>query len=347
MFWFDKYHIDGLRVDAVASMLYRDYSRPAGQWIPNKYGGRENLEAISFLKQLNEEVYKVFPDVQMMAEESTAWPMVSKPTVVGGLGFGMKWNMGWMHDTLQYMGKQCIHRKYHHNELTFSMLYAFSENYILPLSHDEVVHGKRSIVNKMPGDDWQRLANVRLLYTYQFAHPGKKLLFMGDEFAQWNEWSHDKALELTLAQFDRHKGIQLLVRDLNALYRNNTALHEFDFDGRGFEWLDYQDWEKSIIIFLRKGSEPENCVLAACNFTPVPRLKYCIGVPLPGFWKEIFNSDASMYGGSNVGNSGGIATIQRASHGKKQLLELTLPPLGAVLFKYEKPAEPENKVEEA
>ena len=347
MFWFDKYHIDGLRVDAVASMLYRDYSRPAGQWIPNKYGGRENLEAISFLKQLNEEVYKTFPDVQMIAEESTAWPMVSKPTVIGGLGFGMKWNMGWMHDTLRYMSKQCIHRKHHHNELTFSMLYAFSENYILPLSHDEVVHGKGSLANKMPGDDWQRLANLRLLFTYQFTHPGKKLLFMGDEFAQWSEWSHDKALDIALAQYDRHKGIQLLVRDLNGLYKTIKALHEFDFDGRGFEWIDYQDWEKSVIVFLRKGSDPEDLVLVACNFTPVPRLKYGIGVPLPGFWKEIFNSDAGLYGGSNMGNSGGLQTKPVSSHGKKQLLELTLPPLGAVLFSYEKPVKPESRDGEA
>jgi 1,4-alpha-glucan branching enzyme len=340
MFWLDKYHIDGLRVDAVASMLYRDYSRPAGQWIPNKFGGRENLEAISFLKQLNEEVYKTFPDVQMIAEESTAWPMVSKPVVIGGLGFGMKWNMGWMHDTLEYMSKQCIHRKYHHNELTFSMLYAFSENYVLPLSHDEVVHGKRSIVNKMPGDDWQRLANIRLLFTYQFAHPGKKLLFMGDEFAQWNEWSHDKALEWTLTQYDRHKGIQALVRDLNGLYKSTKALHEFDFDGKGFEWVDYQDWEKSVIVFLRKGIDPQDLVLVACNFTPVPRLKYGMGVPLSGFWKEVFNSDAALYGGGNIGNSGGLQTRPLPSHGKKQSLELTIPPLGAVLFKYEKPVLP-------
>jgi 1,4-alpha-glucan branching enzyme len=257
MFWLDKYHADGLRVDAVASMLYRDYSRGPGQWIPNKFGGRENLEAIAFLKKLNEEAYKAFPDIQMTAEESTAWPMVSKPTYIGGLGFGMKWNMGWMHDSLYYMGKDPIHRKYHHNELTFTMLYAFSENYVLPLSHDEVVYGKRSLVNKMPGDDWQRLANLRLLYTYQFTHPGKKLLFMGGEFAQWSEWGHDKALDLDLAGYDRHKGVQQLLHDLNGCYSSIKALHEFDFDPKGFEWIDYKDWEHSIIS--SQGQRPGGC----------------------------------------------------------------------------------------
>jgi 1,4-alpha-glucan branching enzyme len=337
LFWLDKYHADGLRVDAVASMLYRDYSRPAGQWIPNKYGGRENLEAIDFLKKLNEEVYKAFPDVQMIAEESTAWPMVSKPTYIGGLGFGMKWNMGWMHDTLYYMGKDPIHRKYHHNELTFTMLYAFSENYVLPLSHDEVVHGKRSLVNKMPGDDWQRLANLRLLYSYQYMHPGKKLFFMGGEFAQWNEWAHDKGLDFDLARFDRHKGLQLLIRDLNTLYGSIKALNEFDFDGKGFEWIDYKDWEHSVISFLRKGSDPEEVVLVVGNFTPVVRQKYIVGVPQGGFWMEIFNSDAAIYGGSNVGNSGGVASNNQPCFGKKQSLQLVLPPLAVVIFKYEKP----------
>jgi 1,4-alpha-glucan branching enzyme len=339
MFWLDKYHADGLRVDAVASMLYRDYSRGPGQWIPNKFGGRENLEAIAFLKKLNEEAYKAFPDIQMTAEESTAWPMVSKPTYIGGLGFGMKWNMGWMHDTLYYMGKDPIHRKYHHNELTFTMLYAFSENYVLPLSHDEVVHGKRSLVNKMPGDDWQRLANIRLLYTYQFTHPGKKLLFMGGEFAQWSEWAHDKALDLDLANHDRHKGVQRLLRDLNSCYASIKALHEFDFDGKGFEWIDFKDWEHSVISFLRKGSDPEEVVLVVCNFTPVPHNKYLVGVPFSGFWKEILNSDAAIYGGSNLGNCGGVESRNQACFGKKQSLQLTLPPLGAVIFKYEKPDE--------
>jgi 1,4-alpha-glucan branching enzyme len=338
MFWLDKYHADGLRVDAVASMLYRDYSRPAGQWIPNKFGGRENLEAIAFLKQLNEEVYKTFPDIQMIAEESTAWPMVSKPTYAGGLGFGMKWNMGWMHDTLEYMSKEPVHRKFHHNGLTFSMLYAFSENYILPLSHDEVVHGKQSLVNKMPGDDWQRLANLRLLLSYQFCHPGKKLLFMGGEFAQWREWAHDLPLEWELIKYGRHKGVLDLVRDLNMLYRSTTALHEFDFDSAGFEWVDYKDWEKSVIAFLRKGSDPQDRTLVVCNFTPVPRLKYLVGVPEAGTWKEVFNSDAAVYGGSNMGNAGCVVSVNRASCGKPQSLELTLPPLGVIILNYEKPA---------
>jgi 1,4-alpha-glucan branching enzyme len=347
MFWLDKYHADGLRVDAVASMLYRDYSRGPGQWIPNKFGGRENLEAIAFLKKLNEEAYKAFPDIQMTAEESTAWPMVSKPTYIGGLGFGMKWNMGWMHDTLYYMGKDPIHRKYHHNELTFTMLYAFSENYVLPLSHDEVVHGKRSLVNKMPGDDWQRLANLRLLYTYHFTHPGKKLLFMGGEFAQWSEWAHDKALDLDLANYDRHKGVQQLLRDLNRCYSSIKALHEFDFDSRGFEWIDFKDWEHSVISFLRKGSDPKEVVLVVGNFTPVPHTKYLVGVPFGGFWREILNSDAAIYGGSNLGNSGGVESQNQACFGKKQSLQLTLPPLGAVVFKYEKPDEEKQAASES
>jgi 1,4-alpha-glucan branching enzyme len=251
----------------------------------------------------------------------------------------MKWNMGWMHDTLYYMGKDPIHRKYHHNELTFSLLYAFSENYVLPLSHDEVVHGKRSLVNKMPGDDWQRLANLRLLYTYQFTHPGKKLLFMGGEFAQWSEWAHDKALDLDLSAFDRHKGILQLVRDLNRCYASVKALHEFDFDGKGFEWIDFKDWEHSVISYLRKGSDPTEVVLVVCNFTPIPRQKYRVGVPQSGFWKEILNSDASLYGGGNLGNCGGVESRNEACFGKKQSLQLTLPPLGAVVFRYEKPEE--------
>ena len=337
MFWLEKYHIDGLRVDAVASMLYRDYSRGPGEWIPNKFGGRENLEAIAFLKELNEEVYKAFPDVQMTAEESTAWPMVSRPVHLGGLGFGMKWNMGWMHDTLFYLEKEPVHRKYHHNEITFSMLYAFSENYILPLSHDEVVHGKQSLVNKMPGDDWQRLAGLRLLFTYQFTHPGKKLLFMGGEFAQWREWAHDSALEWELTKYDRHKGIQLLVRDLNAIYKSNRALHDYDFDSRGFEWADFKDWENSVIAYVRKDNGARRLVLVVCNMTPVPRLKYRVGVPHAGFWAEIFNSDSSIYGGSNMGNAGGVATTEVASHGQKQSLQLILPPLAAVLFSIELP----------
>ncbi len=337
IFWLEKYHIDGLRVDAVASMLYLDYSRKDGEWIPNKFGGRENLEAIDFLKKFNEEVYKAFPDVQTIAEESTAWPMVSRPTYAGGLGFGMKWNMGWMHDTLEYLSKDSIYRKYHHGELTFSMLYAFTENYVLPLSHDEVVHGKKSLVNKMPGDDWQRLANLRLLLSYQFMHPGKKLLFMGSENAQWTEWSHDSALEWSLTQWERHKGVQLMISDLNRIYRTISALHEYDFDPKGFEWVDCNDWENSILTFLRKGSDPEDVVLVGCNFTPVPRDKYKVGVPFEGLWQEVLNSDAKEYGGSGIGNAGALMTQSISWHNKKQSLLLKLPPLGLVVFRYKKP----------
>jgi 1,4-alpha-glucan branching enzyme len=335
MFWLKNYHIDGLRVDAVASMLYLDYSRKEGEWIPNCFGGRENLEAISFLKRFNEEVYKEFPDVQTIAEESTAWPMVSRPTYVGGLGFGMKWNMGWMHDTLTYMEKNPVHRKYHHHELTFSMLYAFSENYVLPLSHDEVVHGKGSLVNKMPGDDWQRLANLRLLIGYQFLHPGKKLFFMGGEFGQWSEWSHDRNLDWHLSQWDRHSGIQLFVTDMNHHYATIPALHERDFDPSGFEWIDCNDWENSILTFIRKGNDQKDVVLAACNFTPVPRDAYRVGVPFAGNWKEICNSDAVEYGGSGIGNDGGVATEEQTWHGRKHSVLITLPPLGMVAFRYE------------
>lgn len=337
LFWLEKYHIDGIRVDAVASMLYLDYSRKEGEWIPNKFGGRENLEAIDFLKKFNQEVYKAFPDVQTIAEESTAWPMVSRPTFVGGLGFGMKWNMGWMHDTLEYLSKDPIHRKYHHGELTFSMLYAFTENYVLPLSHDEVVHGKKSLVNKMPGDDWQRLANLRLLLAYQFMHPGKKLLFMGMEIAQWTEWAHDDALDWKLTNWERHSGMQLLVSDLNRIYRSIPALHEFDFDPKGFEWMDCNDWENSILAFIRKGSDPDDLILVACNFTPIPREKYKVGVPKEGFWQEILNSDAKEYGGSGVGNAGAVVTQPIPLHNKKQSLVLKLPPLGLVVFRFKKP----------
>jgi 1,4-alpha-glucan branching enzyme len=335
LFWLDKYHIDGLRVDAVASMLYLDYSRNEGEWLPNCFGGRENLEAIAFLKRMNEEVYKEFPDVQTIAEESTAWPMVSRPTYVGGLGFGMKWNMGWMHDTLTYMEKDPVHRKYHHHELTFSMLYAFSENYVLPLSHDEVVHGKGSLVNKMPGDDWQRLANLRLLIAYQFLHPGKKLFFMGGEFGQWNEWAHEHSLDWHLTQWDRHAGIQLFVTDCNRYYRTIPALHDCDFDPKGFEWVDCNDWEHSILTFIRRGAIEHEAVLVACNFTPVVRLHYRVGVPFAGFWKEILNSDAMEYGGSGVGNEGGKYTEEQPWHGRDRSLLITLPPLGVVAFRYQ------------
>lgn len=334
IFWLEKYHADGLRVDAVASMLYLDYSRNEGEWIPNCFGGRENLEAIAFLKRFNEEVYKAFPDVQTIAEESTAWPMVSRPTYVGGLGFGMKWNMGWMHDVTTYMSKDPVYRKYHHGELTFSMLYAFTENYVLPLSHDEVVHGKGSLVNKMPGDDWQKLANLRLLLTYEFMHPGKKLLFMGGEFAQWDEWSHDQSLQWHLTQWERHNGIQKLVADLNTIYRNTPSLYEYDFDPKGFEWIDCNDWENSILTFIRKGSNPDDIILIGCNFTPVPRLAYRVGVPLPGYWEEILNSDAIEYGGSGSGNAGGTTSEAVSWHGKKNSILITLPPLAAVVFKF-------------
>jgi 1,4-alpha-glucan branching enzyme len=336
IFWLEKYHIDGLRVDAVASMLYLDYSRKDGEWIPNKYGGRENLDAIAFLKQMNEEIYKAHPDVQTIAEESTAWPMVSRPTYVGGLGFGMKWNMGWMHDTLEFMSKDPVYRKYHHGELTFSMLYAFTENYVLPLSHDEVVHGKGSLVNKMPGDDWQRMANLRLLLTYQFTHPGKKLLFMGSEFAQWTEWAHDHGLEWHLTQWERHQSIQLLVKDLNNIYRTYEAAHELDFDGKGFEWIDCNDWENSILVFMRQNAKKDEFLVVACNFTPMPRESYRVGVPVEGFWKEILNSDASLYGGAGIGNGGGKQTQPVPWHGQKNSLLITIPPLGAVVFSIKK-----------
>lgn len=336
IFWLEKYHADGLRVDAVASMLYLDYSRKDGEWIPNHFGGRENLEAISFLKKMNEEIYKEFPDVQTIAEESTAWPMVSRPNYVGGLGFGMKWNMGWMHDTLLYMSKDPIYRKYHHSELTFSMLYAFTENYVLPLSHDEVVHGKNSLVNKMPGDDWQRLANLRLLLSYQFCHPGKKLLFMGGEFAQWVEWAHEKSLDWELTQWERHSGVQKMVSDLNRIYSQNQTLHYYDFDPKGFEWIDCNDWEQSILGFIRKGLDDNDRILVMLNYTPNPRHDYKVGVPLPGFWEEIFNSDAQEYGGSGVGNAGGVATADEPWHNQNQSVEVTLPPLGAVVFRLRK-----------
>ncbi|GBU21392.1 1,4-alpha-glucan branching enzyme [Fibrobacteres bacterium R8-0-B4] len=345
IFWLDRYHADAIRVDAVASMLYLDYSRKEGEWIPNQFGGRENLEAIAFLKRMNEEIYKAFPDVQTIAEESTAWPMVSRPAYVGGLGFGMKWNMGWMHDTLEYMAKDSIYRKYHHSELTFSMLYAFTENYVLPLSHDEVVHGKNSLVNKMPGDDWRRLANLRLLLSYQFNHPGKKLLFMGGEFAQFVEWNHDRQLNWELTQWDRHNGIQRMVSDLNRIYKKEPALHYYDFEPKGFEWIDCNDWEQSILGFIRKGPDEFDRLLIVLNFTPEPRRGYHVGVPVAGFWEEIFNSDATEYGGSGVGNAGGMETENKAWHGHNQSLPLTLPPLGAVLFKIRKPEpKPEPEV---
>ena len=335
MFWLDKYHADGLRVDAVASMLYLDYSRKEGQWIPNKYGGRENLDAIDFLRRFNEEAYKEHPDIQTVAEESTAWPMVSRPVYVGGLGFGMKWDMGWMHDTLKYFHEDPIHRQYHHNLLTFRMLYGFTENFVLPLSHDEVVHGKGSLLNKMPGDEWQKFANLRLLFAYMYAQPGKKLLFMGDEFGQGNEWSHDRSLDWWLLQFPVHHGLQSWVRDLNQLLRREPAMHEFDSDPAGFEWVDCNDAPMSVISLLRKGRAPKDVMLVACNFTPVPRENYRVGIPFGGWWKEVLNSDAREYAGSGMGNSGGKMAESIKHHGRPFSLELTLPPLAAVFFKPE------------
>jgi len=333
MFWLDKYHIDGLRVDAVASMLYLDYSRKQGEWIPNQYGGRENLDAISFLRRFNEETYKEHPDVQTVAEESTAYPMVSKPTYLGGLGFGMKWDMGWMHDTLSYFSQDPIHRKYHHNLLTFRMLYSFQENFVLPLSHDEVVHGKGSLIGKMPGDEWQRFANLRLLYGYMFAQPGKKLLFMGCEFGQVREWSHDMSLEWHVLQYPLHSGMQKWVEQLNRTYRNHQAMHYFDNDPAGFEWLDCNDALASVISLLRKGQAPDDVVLGIFNFTPVPRMNYQVGVPFGGYWRELLNSDAQDYGGTGMGNLGGVMAQEIPAHGRPHSLTLTLPPLTALFLR--------------
>jgi 1,4-alpha-glucan branching enzyme len=330
-FWLEKFHIDGLRVDAVASMLYLDYSRKEGEWIPNQYGGRENLEAIDFLRRFNEEVYKHYPDVQTIAEESTAWPGVSRPNYVGGLGFGFKWDMGWMHDTLKYMSHEPIHRKFHHNELTFRMIYAFTENFVLPLSHDEVVHGKGSLLQKMPGDDWQKFANLRLLYSYMYAQPGKKLLFMGSEIAPWREWTHEQSLDWDLLQYAPHNGIRGLLRDLNRLYVGKKALHAWDVEQRGYEWIDGGDTEASVISFMRKGPD-EKPIAVILNFTPVVRTNYRVGVPNKGYWREIFNSDAGHYGGSGVGNMGGKDTNPIPYHGQKYSLLLTLPPLGALFL---------------
>jgi 1,4-alpha-glucan branching enzyme len=335
LFWLDKYHIDGLRIDAVASMLYLDYGRREGEWIPNQYGGRENLEAIAFLRRLNEVIYKEKPDVQTIAEESTAWPMVSRPTYVGGLGFGLKWDMGWMHDMLEYMSKDPIYRKYHHNNLTFRLLYAFFENFVLPLSHDEVVHGKGSLLGKMPGDDWQKFANLRLLLGYMYAQPGKKLLFMGGEFGQRQEWNHESSLEWHLLQYAPHSGLQRWVKDLNRLYREQGALHELDFDASGFEWVDCNDVMHSVVSFIRRGRRNDDAVLIVCNFTPVPRFNYRVGVPHLGFWRELLNSDAIEYGGSGCGNLGGTEAIPAPWHGHPYSLSIVLPPLGILFFKNE------------
>ena len=331
LFWLDRYHADGLRVDAVASMLYLDYARKDGEWVPNKYGGRENIDAIDFLRRLNAAVYEHFPDTQTIAEESTDWPMVSRPTYVGGLGFGLKWDMGWMHDTLQYMCKEPVHRRYHQDKLTFRMLYAFHENFVLPLSHDEVVYGKGSLLGKMSGDDWQKFANLRALYGYMYAQPAKKLLFMGGEFGQWREWSHDGSLDWDLVDYPLHSGVQQWIRDLNRLYRSEPALHELDCEPAGFEWIDCGDAESSVVSLIRKGKSTANLVLMVCNFTPVPRQEYRIGAPHGGFWREALNSDATEYGGSGMGNRGGVDADPWPQHGRSFSLALTLPPL-SVLF---------------
>jgi 1,4-alpha-glucan branching enzyme len=336
LFWLEKYHADGLRIDAVASMLYLDYSRKEGEWIPNEHGGRENLGAIEFLRRCNEEVYRHYPDVQTIAEESTAWPMVSRPAYVGGLGFGLKWDMGWMHDTLSYMSRDPIHRKHHHNELTFRAMYAFSENFVLPLSHDEVVHGKGSLLPKMAGDEWQKFATLRLFFGYMYAQPGKKLLFMGGEFGQWHEWNHDASLDWHLLEYALHAGVRRWVEDLNRCYRSEPALYEQDCDAAGFEWIDCNDTEHSVLSFLRKGRSTSASVLVVCNFTSVPRHNYQVGVPYGGFWRELLNSDAGTYGGSQQGNQGGLEASPVSHHGHFHSLNLTLPPLAVVFFKGER-----------
>jgi len=330
--WLERFHIDALRVDAVASMLYLDYARKDGEWIPNEYGGKENLAAIDFMRQLNTELYRSFPDTQTIAEESTAWGGVSRPAYTGGLGFGMKWDMGWMHDTLRYFKKEAVHRKYHHHDLTFRALYMFNENFMLPLSHDEVVHGKGSLLNKMSGDVWQKFANLRLLLTNQWTHPGKKLLFMGGEFGQWDEWNFAKSLDWHLTQYEPHKGLQRLVSDLNRLYRELPALHAHDFEHLGFEWVENNDWEQSIIAFLRKGNTPDQTALVVFNCTPVPRYGYRVGVPSLGRWSEVLNTDAPDYGGSGVGNMGAVEAQKIAWNQFEQSVSLTLPPLGAVIL---------------
>jgi len=332
LYWLDEYHLDGLRVDAVASMLYLDYGRTPGEWIPNRHGGKENLEAIEFLHRLNEAAYRDRPDIQTIAEESTAWPAVSRPLFLGGLGFGMKWNLGWMHDTLDYASANPIHRKYRHDRLTFSLWYAFTENFVLPLSHDEVVHGKRSLVSKMPGDSWQQFATLRALFGYMWAHPGKKLLFMGGEFAQRREWTHDAALEWWVLEHAEHAGVQRWIADLNRLYRATPALHEVDFAAEGFEWVDSGDAEASIVSFLRKPRRGAP-VLVVCNFTPVLRTNYLVGTPAAGVWRELLNSDAPHYGGSGKGNFGAVEAAPVGAHGRYHSIALTLPPLATVYFK--------------
>jgi len=334
VYWLEEFHLDGLRVDAVASMLYLDYSRSPGDWVPNQYGGRENLEAVAFLRELNEVTHKRFPGTLTIAEESTAWPQVSRPTWLGGLGFSMKWNMGWMHDTLAYLSKDPIFRHYHHDLLTFGLLYAYTENFVLPFSHDEVVHGKRSLLDKIPGDPWQRFDSLRLLYGYMFTYPGKKLLFMGNEFAQGREWNEDSELDWELLELGQHQGIQAVVRDLNRLYQELGALHRLDFQSDGFEWIDCHDNSQSVLSFLRKGEQGQ-LVLVVLNFTPVPRIRYRVGVPRAGFYRERLNTDSVFYGGSNLGNGSGVQAEQREWMGRDYSVSLTLPPLAALVFEWQ------------
>ncbi|HPI02230.1 MAG TPA: 1,4-alpha-glucan branching protein GlgB [Candidatus Goldiibacteriota bacterium] len=334
LFWLDKYHVDGLRVDAVASMLYLDYSRKEGEWIPNKFGGRENIEAIDFLKKFNETVYKEYPDVQTIAEESTSWPMVTRPLYSGGLGFGFKWNMGWMNDTLSYFSKDPVYRKWHQNSLTFSMMYAFTENFMLPLSHDEVVHMKGSLIRKMPGDDWQKFANLRALLSYMWFHPGKKMLFMGDEFGQWEEWNVNVSLNWNAAGYYNHDGVKKMVKRLNELYVSEPALNKHEHDWTGFQWLDCGNYEDSVLSFVRKNELfIDDSIVVICNLTPVLRSNYIVGVPDGGFWEEIFNSDSHEYWGSNQGNMGGVHSQDMPWNGMGKSLSVTLPPLGVVAFK--------------
>ena len=334
LFWLDKYHLDGLRVDAVASMLYLDYARKHGEWIPNRHGGRENLEAIEFLQPLNRALYREHPDTVSIAEESTAWPGVSRPTDGGGLGFGMKWNMGWMHDTLKYMHEEPVHRKYHHHQLTFSLVYAFNENFVLPLSHDEVVYGKGSLVNKMPGDEWQQFANLRALFGWMWAHPGKKLLFMGGEIGQRREWTHEGELEWWVTQLPLHSGVQRFLRELNRVYRANPALWQLDFSPAGFEWIEADDGEHSVFAFLRKPREGGRALLVVSNMTPVPRTNYLVGVNWPGRWQEVINSDAAEFGGAGWGNLGTVETTVTRAHGRRYSLALTLPPLSTLILEH-------------
>ncbi len=333
-YWIDRFHIDGLRVDAVASMIYRDYSREEGQWIPNQFGGRENLEAISFLQELNSMVYDRFPGAVTIAEESTSWPGVTSPTYLGGLGFGFKWNMGWMHDTLSYFAKDPIHRGYHQNNLTFSMLYEYTENFVVPLSHDEVVHLKGSLLNKMPGDDWQKAANLRLLLTYMYTHPGKKLLFMGGEFGQSGEWNADHSLDWHEAAEPLHQGVQRMMQDLGSIYLDNDALWAWDVEPRGFRWIDCNDTDQSVLSFVRYG--PTGHLVCVFNFTPIPRHGYRVGLPGPGAYTELLNTDGAVYHGSNVGNGGSIEAEPWACHGMDHSAALTLPPLGALVLKPER-----------